>query len=485
MSAPPQLKRARDDTRPPGDDMPAAALPLDAHEGVPAIGVTGEHLTQAAVLVRSPLAGTILRVALPAVASALLMTLFTSVDAYWIGTRLGPVGLAAVSTSVFWVWMLVAAAEMVAVGLTAVAARRHGQNRPLEAGQAVGDALLFALALGTGVAITGLLTLDWLFAVMNMPPDVTALGKRYLAVYLAGCPLIFGFFAIDAAFRAAGDMRTPFILLAVSVAAALVLDPVLILGLGPAPTLGIAGAAIATILTRGSVFIVGLALLARRSMISVGRLSGRAIPTIARIGLPTALTGIIFSTIYVLLTRTTTQFGTPALAALGIGHRVESLAYMVGVGFGAAAAAIVGQNLGAAQPARAARTGWITTGFASVVGVVAAVFEIAFAEEVASLFTDDPAVIAVSASYLRICALSQAFVGAELVLEGALGGAGHTLPPMLTSATLTAARIPLAAWAAMRWGIDGIWWVICLTATARGVAMMVLWRLGRWKRKSL
>jgi putative MATE family efflux protein len=464
--------------------MPAAALPLDAHEGVPAIGVTGEFVAQAA-LVHSPLSRTIVRVALPSVASALLMTLFTSVDAFWVGTRLGPTGLAAVSTSVFWIWMLIALAEMVAVGLTAVAARRHGQRRPTEAARAVGAALLFSLTLGIAVAIVGLLMLDWLFAVMHTPADVSALGRRYLTAYLAGCPLIFGYFAIDAAFRASGDTRTPFLLLAVSVVAALVLDPVLILGLGPAPALGIAGAAIATILTRGSAFVLGLALLARRSMIRLTGSSQGAVPLIARIGLPTALTGVIFSLIYVLMTRTTTQFGTPALAALGIGHRVESWAYMVGVGFGAAAAAIVGQNLGAGQITRAERSGWITTGFASVVGILAAIVEMTFAEEFASLFTDDPAVIAVSASYLRICALSQAFVGAELVLEGALGGAGHTFPPMLTSTTLTAIRIPLAAWAALRWGIDGIWWVICLTATARGIAMMVLWRLGRWKRKSL
>jgi putative MATE family efflux protein len=478
------LRRDRDQTRPPGDDMPAAAFPLVAHAGVPAIGVTGDIVAQP-VLVDSPLSRTIVRVALPAVASALLMTLFTSVDAFWIGTRLGPTGLAAVSTSVFWIWMLIALAEMVAVGLTAVAARRHGQRRPGEAARAVGDALLFALTLGTVVAIVGLLLLDWLFAVMHTPPDVTALGKRYLTAYLAGCPLIFGYFAIDAAFRAAGDTRTPFLLLAVSVIAALLLDPVLILGLGPAPALGIAGAAVATILTRGSAFVLGLILLTRRSMIRLAGPSGGALPAIARVGLPTAATGVIFSLIYVLMTRTTTQFGTPALAALGIGHRVESWAYMVGVGFGAAAAAIVGQNLGAGHVKRAEQSGWITTAFASLVGIVAAVVEIIFAEEFASLFTDDPTVIAVSASYLRICALSQAFVGAELVLEGALGGSGHTFPPMLTSTALTALRIPLAAWAAARWGIEGIWWVICLTATARGIAMMVLWRLGRWKRKSL
>jgi Na+-driven multidrug efflux pump len=172
VSVPSRLRRGPEDTRPPGDDLPAAALPLDAHEGVPAIGVTGEHVVQA-VLVRSPLSGTIVRIALPAVASALLMTLFTSVDAFWVGTRLGPTALAAVSTSVFWIWMSIALAEMVAVGLTAVAAWRHGQRRSDQAARAVGEALLFALALGTVVAIAGLLFLDWLFAVMDTPAEVT------------------------------------------------------------------------------------------------------------------------------------------------------------------------------------------------------------------------------------------------------------------------------------------------------------------------
>ncbi|MEP7085741.1 MAG: MATE family efflux transporter, partial [Gemmatimonadota bacterium] len=203
---------------------------------------------------------------------------------------------------------------------------------------------------------------------------------------------------------------------------------------------------------------------------------------IVRVGLPTALTGVVFSVIYVFLTRTTTLFGTPALAALGVGHRVESWSYMVGIGFGAAAAAIVGQNLGANQVERAERSAWIATGFAMTIGLIAAIAEYSLATKFAMVFTSDPAVIAESARYLRIGAVSTLFAGAELVLEGALGGAGDTLPPMITSTALTALRIPLAAWAASRWGTTGIWWTISITALGRGLAMMVLWKWGRWKR---
>ena len=460
-----------------------SSLPVETHEGIAPVAVTGAW--QTAHLVSDSLRGTVLRIALPAVAASLLMTLFSSVDAFWVGTRIGPVGLAAVSTSLFWIWMIVSLAEMVGVGLTAVAARRYGEHRGEAAARLAGDTLVFAVFLGAAVAIAGTYRFHSLFALMNTPRDVTALGSAYLRTYLLGTPLIYGFFAVDAAFRASGDTRTPFVLLLASVAVTLVLDPALMLGWGPFPRLGIAGAAIATITTRGAAFVMGLAIAWRRRLIEFGRIQPKAIWSVCRVGLPTAATGVTFSLIYVFLTRTTTRFGTPALAALGIGHRVESWLFMIGVGFGAATAAIVGQNLGAGRADRAERAGWIATGYCTLLGVVAFVLELTFPNQFASLFTSDPAVIAEAVKYLRIAAVSQLAVCSEIVLEGALGGAGHTVPPMLTSTALTASRIPLAWWAASRWGSAGIWWVISLTAIGRGVAMAALWRSGGWKRQSI
>src|ERR1051325_5561737 len=226
---------------------PDLALPVDPHDGLAPVAIRG---AEAALVVGDSLRTTIIRVALPAVASSVLMTVFASVDAFWVGTRIGPAGLAAVSTSIFWIWMIVSLAEMVGVGLTAVAARRYGEARQSEAARIAGDAMVFNCLLGAVVALVGVRNLHWLFDVMHTSPDVTALGTRYLGTYLLGTPLLYGFFAVDAAFRSAGDTRTPFVLLMSSVAVTLALDPVLILGLGPAPRLGITGAAIATISTR-------------------------------------------------------------------------------------------------------------------------------------------------------------------------------------------------------------------------------------------
>ena len=460
-----------------------ASVPLEPREGMAPVAVS--DLGTAAHLVRDSLGRTIARVALPAVASSLLMTIFASVDAFWVGTRLGADGLAAVSTSLFWIWMMVALGEMVGVGLTAVAARRHGEGRAGAAAHVAGDALVFSLLIGAMVAVAGLLGLRELFVIMETPAAVTTLGVRYLGAYFVGIPLLYGFFAIDATFRASGDTRTPFILLAASVLVTLILDPALILGWGPFPRMGIVGAAIATVCTRGVAFVMGLAIVVRQRLLAFGRLRLDSIIAVCRVGLPTAVTGIVFSLIYIVVTRTATRFGTPALAALGIGHRVESWLFMVGVGFGAATAAIVGQNLGAGDVKRAERAGWLSVALCSTLGLAACIIDLLYAEQLAGLFTRDATVIVEAARYLRIAAISQLGICAEIVLEGALGGAGETLPPMLASTSFTASRVPLVAVAADRWGSVGIWWTISLTAIGRALSMIGLWRLGRWKHKSV
>lgn len=477
-----QAPQASVTTRPP-DHNPAAALPLDTYDGGVPVAVVGSRAVSG--VVADPLSRVIWRIGAPAVASNLLMIVFASADAFWVGTRLGPEALAAVATSLFWIWLVVSIAEMVGIGLTAVAARRHGEGRPQEAARVVGEALIYAVGLGAAVAVSGVLLLPWLLGALHNPAGVQALGARYLGTYLMGMPLIFGFFAVDAAFRASGDTRTPMVILGTSVVMTLVLDPVLILGRFGVPALGITGAAVATIATRGGAFLLGTALLVRRRMVRLGRIRWASLAAITRVGLPTAITGVAFSAIYVAVTRTVTRFGTPALAAMGLGFRVESWMYMVGVGFGAAAAAIVGQNLGARQPDRAARAGWITVGFGTMLSLIAVVAELAIPAQMAGIFTRDPAVIVETAHYLRIAALAQLFTAAEIVLEGALGGAGETLPPMIMSTSISALRIPLAALAATQWGTTGIWTVISVTAACRGIGMAILWRLGRWKHRSV
>jgi Na+-driven multidrug efflux pump len=203
--------------------------------------VTAVAPAPASELVSGPLPRAILRLALPAIGSALLQLVFLLIDIFWVGRILGPAALAAISTAGFAVWMLLAVAEMIGVGLTAVASRRHGEGAHGLAAVAAGTTLALAIVAGVAVAVIGWQLVPLLFSVMHTPPEVTELGRLWLSTYLIGTPLVFGFYAAEAAFRASGDTRTPLALLSVSVVVTLVLDPVLILGLGPMPAMGIAG----------------------------------------------------------------------------------------------------------------------------------------------------------------------------------------------------------------------------------------------------
>src|SRR5437867_3669416 len=393
-----------------------------------------------------PLRPVILRLAVPAVAMMACHFCFNLIDAIWVGRLIGPAALAAVSTAGFYVWVLLSLGEMVEVGLIAVAARRHGEGDPERAARAAAAAVGYALIAGTVVSLTGIALTDWLFRVMTVPPEVARLGHAYLSTWLLGGPLVFGFFAVEATFRASGDTRTPFLILAASVLLSIILDPLLIAGVGPFPRLGVEGAATASVMVRGGGFLIGLALAVRRGLIRVSAPDWRVIPTIVRVGAPLSLAGVLLSVIYMWLTRFTSRFGTPALAALGVGHKVEGLGFIAISGFALSASALVGQNLGAQQEARARQAVRMTVGYCLVVTTATAVAFLIVPKTLVALFTSDAAVITDGSLYLRVIAFAQIGQTFEIILEGALAGAGYTLWPQIASTTLTLLRVPLAAW---------------------------------------
>ena len=406
---------------------------------------------------------------------------FNLIDTIWVGRLIGPAALAAVSTAGFYVWVALNLGEGVEIGLTAVAARRHGERDPERAARAAAAAVVFALGLGVLVAIFGLLVGDAMLRLMLVPRDVAALGHTYLSTWLLGCPLVFGFFAIEATFRAAGDTRTPFLMLAGSVCVSILLDPLLIMGVGPFPKLGVEGAALASVMVRGGGFLLGLIVALRRRLLRFSAPDVRAVPSIVRVGMPLSLAGVLLSVIYMWLTRFTSRFGTPALAALGIGHKMEGLGFIAIVGFSLAASALVGQNLGARQEARARDAVRLTVGYCLIVTVTTAVAFLLIPARLVGLFTRDPQVIRDGVLYLRVISLAQIGQSFELILEGALAGAGYTFWPQIVSTTLTAMRIPLAAWWSAAIGLLGIWLALSVTAISRGIAMILFWKGGRWR----
>jgi Na+-driven multidrug efflux pump len=183
-----------------------------------------------------------------------------------------------------------------------------------------------------------------------------------------------------------------------------------------------------------------------------------------------------------LLVRVVGDFGSPAIAALGVGHKIEGMSYMICIGFGLAAETLVGQNLGAGSPARAREAGWLTARISAVPSGVLAIVFLLVPESLMGIFSQDAAVVDAGALYLRTAALAQFTMAFETVLEGALTGAGYTFWPMVAVVGLSAIRIPLAIAVAPVYGLLGVWGIIAITAVARAAAMTTLWHWGPWPR---
>ena len=437
-----------------------------------------------ALIVSGSIDRAIVHLGAPAALAALLQAAFLVVDTFWLG-RVGPVALAAASTAGFMMWLAQTVGEGLAAGSGAVVAEGVGADDPERSSAGASAGLTLAIWGGLLTSACGLASSRAVFAFMGTDADVTFAGMAYMRTILIGMPAYFLFAWVSAAFRATGDARTPLKILAVAAIVNLVIDPVLIFGLGPVPGLGVTGAALATVVAWVAGLIWGWCRLGRTGL----RLHGRALVRppaeswrALRTGTPLAVEGALFSVIYILLTRVTTGFGTTAVAALGIGHKLEGFNYFVCAGMGAASTTLVGQNRGAGQPDRAARTAWRTL-FLTSLPVGAVTFGlVAFPKTVISVFSSDPDVVAAGSTYVLLVGMTQLFMAFEVVLLAAFAGAHWTTVPAALEIGLTAARVPLAAWlAAEGWGVEAVWFAIAATTVVKGILLVVLFfrRYGR------
>jgi putative MATE family efflux protein len=428
----------------------------------------------------------------PAVATMFLETAFSIADIFWVG-KLGAVSLAAVISSAFLIWIIWSLVGAISVGVTALVARFIGAKQPHQAAFSARQSYLFAIFLALAITIAGILFTKWPFVLMGTEPDVTQLGIRYLRIIFIGAVFFFLIDVFSAIFRAAGDTKTPMLVIGGSLALNIVLDPILIFGLGPFPRMETAGAALASIFSQAvgsSLFIWLIArgkLGFRFSLLPALKLDLSMVWRILRVGIPASSAWILFSVVYLFLNKIVALFGTEAIAALGIGNRMESLSFHACMGFSIAASTLVGQNLGAEKPHRSSQAAWQAAGFAVMVTGFVAVMFLAFPKQIASFFISDPRVIGIGIGYLRIVALSQIFMALEIVFEGAFAGAGNTVPPMTVSIAGSLARVPLAYLLAVDWGmgISGVWWAITATSIVKGIVLTYWFSRGRWKTQKI
>lgn len=443
-------------------------------------------------VVSGPIARTILSLALPVVAGMAMEILLSVTDFYWVG-KLGASAQDAVTSSMVIIWTIFSVVPLITIGITALVSRYVGANDTGRAVFYIQQALYLGVFVAASVSVAGYLLTPAFMDFMNVGPATQAHATPYLRIFFVSCILLFLNETAYAVFRASGDTRTPMKVGVTVVLLNLVLDPVLIFGLGPAPEMGVPGASVATAIS----FSVGTVLIYRRMW--QGKLGYRverllrvrvdlpAMRHISKIGVPISSQQFAFVVVYWFLIGFVHEFGETAGAAMGIGNRMESFSYLTCYGFSLAASTMVGQNLGAGKPDRAARCAWGATGLGIALTLVFSFFFLVFPDAIASVFTDNPEVHRIAVGYLIILGLSQFAMAVEIILEGAFSGSGDTIPPMVVMLPGSIARIPLAWYLAFElgWGIEGIWWTLTITTTLKAVVLAYWFRLGRWKLKKV
>ncbi len=427
----------------------------------------------------------ILALAWPAVLSTLVHNLYGLNDVYFAQFT-DRAGQTAVSNNLFVMISIFGFIQIAAIGTLTLVARRTGAGNEEGADRAARQGLFLSAATSLVLLAAGQVLTPLVPAWMGMTDAVAARSDVYLRILFLGMPFLFLFPTVESIFRARGDTRTPVLLQVVAVGTNIVGNALSV----KVFHLGIAGIAVSTVLSRLVGVVLGMALLhGGRVGLPLRRRPGPLFDLplwrrIARVAAPIGIRTTLFGLIYQVIARITSAFGTAAQNGLGVGIRVEGLCFFILVGFGLAAGPVVGQNLGAGRPERAARAAWIAVGMAMVPALLFTGVFLAAPVAFMRFFSQDPDTIRHGAAYLSTVAVCFVFLDLEVVLANAFVGAGDTMPPMLVDVPLTASRIPLAGFLAhdLGWGAQGIWWAISGTAIARGVGMAILFARGRWKR---
>ncbi|MFI5233930.1 MAG: MATE family efflux transporter [Gemmatimonadales bacterium] len=428
--------------------------------------------------------------AVPMVLEMVMESLFAVSDVFWVG-KLGPDAVATVGLTESMMIVVYTLAVGLSIAVTATVARRIGEKNPDAAARSAVQGIAVAAFVSGTLAVLGGIFAPALLAGMGASPSVLATGTTFTRVMLGGSSTAFLLFIINGAFRGAGDAAISMRVLWFSNAINIVLGPILIFGVGPFPRLGVAGAAIATTIGRGSGALFAMTRLARGSgHLAVKREHVRLDPALmarmVRMSGNGTFQVLVGSMSWVGLVRIMAGFGSVAMAGYTIAIRIILFALLPAWGLGNAAATMVGQSLGAKNPARAEESVWTAARYNMMfLGSMAALF-ILFARTIVAAFTTDPGVADVATFGLRAVAAGFPFFAFGGVLTQAFNGAGDTwTPTKINLGVFWLFEIPLAWVLASRTGAGyrGVFIAVSVAYTVLALVSAVLFRRGRWKVK--
>ncbi|WP_122089325.1 MATE family efflux transporter [Halalkalicoccus subterraneus] len=448
---------------------------------------------------------------LPIVVMNLFQTAYNLADTFWLG-QYSTSALAAISFAFPMVFLMISLALGLSVAGSVLVAQYTGAGQERRAEYAASQTIAYAVLASLVLGVIGYGFVDEALALLGVSPDIAPLVVEYMQVYAVGLVFVFGFAVFMSLMRGYGDTITPMYVMAGSVVLNIVIDPLLIfgfqgnplfawLGLGGLETglleltgyagSGIEGAAVATVFSRALAFLVGVAIMFRGNRGVRIRL-GQMVPDLSfarkvvDIGVPASIEGTARSLSINLLLFVIAAFPESVVAAYGIGTRIFSVIFLPALAVSQGIETMTGQNIGARKQDRAAETNHFGARALLAILTVAGVLIMVAARPVASIFTNDPAVIEHSATFLRVSAVSFGFIGVMRAYTGGFRGAGQTLIAAAVSIlTLGIIRLPVAWIAAGTFGALGLWIAFPISNVLGGIIAYLWFKRGTWRTSDL
>lgn len=432
-----------------------------------------------------------LSIAVPVVVNSFLQTLYNLTDTYWLG-QLGTAELAAINLVSPVQSIVISFGGGVTVAGAVMISQYIGAQRPEQAKRIANQ--IFCVAMIFALCCAGLLALftpgivSWLGAA----GETRANAITYLRLVVLDMPFLFTVNIYAAIRQAQGDTVRPMLLNLLGITLNLILDPLLMIVL----SLGAAGAALATVFAKAIPAALALLFLfrAKEEPITLDhhlmKPDKQALLNIVRIGLPTALGGSVMQLGFLLMSRNVLAYGEQAMAAYGIGNKVNGLISLPSTGIGSAVSTIVGQNMGAKQVERA-RKGYLISMVCSVTflflgGRILSLPAVSTA--IVSLFSDDAAVIGMAADFLSTMAFWCFTNGIHDATCGLFQGSGHTEVPMAVNVTrlwvLRFATLYICE-TMLGLGVRSIWLSVVVSNGISSGVLILLYFTGLWKKSRL
>jgi putative MATE family efflux protein len=431
------------------------------------------------------------RFAVPILFANILQSLNGSVNSIWVGRYLGEAALTATSNANTVMFLLIGAAFGVALAATILIGQCIGANDIAETKRVIGTSATFFAGISLAMAIAGLILCRPLLIAMGTPADSLPLAVAYMRVIFLALPFLYLYAFVMAVLRGAGDSKTPFYFMLLSVGIDIVLNPVFIFGIGPIPRMGIAGSALATFVAQ----VVSLYALIRhlyrrhhilclhREELRLLRLDWSVVGTLVRKGIPMSAQMLVMSLSGVLMITLVNRFGVDTTAAFGAALQIWNYIQMPAFAVGMAVSAMTAQNVGAGKWHRVpsiARTGVLYN--VLLTGSVAALIELLNRQVFGLFLPSGSGALDIAAHMNHIVTGSFIFFGISVTLFGVVRATGAVMAPLLIlTLSLLVVRFPLAEVFLGRYQVDAIWWSFPVSSVLSAFLALLYYKYGGWR----